>query len=54
MLLVGCGGLGGELRLPERVRADTMKRTGKKYHLPSSQGGSTQQSFGSGQRDAGV
>lgn len=54
MRLVGYGGLGGELRLPERVRADTMKRTGKKYHLPSSQGGSPQQSFGSGQRDTGL
>lgn len=35
MLLMGVGGgVGGEFRGPERVRVETVKRTGRKNHLP--------------------
>lgn len=43
MILVGSWGLGGEFRLPERVRAETVKVTGRECHLSSPQGGSTKQ-----------
>ena len=54
MLLVGAQGLGGEFRLPDKVRVETLKRTGSVCHLPFAQGGPTQQTLGSGQRDARV
>lgn len=43
MILVGSWGLGGEFRLPETVRAETVKVTGRECHLSSPQGSSTKQ-----------
>lgn len=54
MLLVGVGGLGGELRLPERARAETVKKTGKSTTCPPHRVSPPSNLLCSGQHDARV